>query len=312
MIRTPVFSLALAATAMACTAPVQAQDAPGDVDAIIVSAQRSGAPMWYIDTPRGAVVLVGEIVEVPEVTPWQPERLEEATAAASRVILPVKSRVSPGDILRIIFAGGRITRLPDDTVAADYLDEAQSARLAALEATYNKDYARRSFLLTSYDLLSRRLGFTRDTGRDASDVVRRAARRADIDAEPVDTLRGEDLLDNLAEADPRDHLSCLDAAMTATEAGPSIIAQRGADWRAYDVPAVMGNPLEIALGRCWPWTDAEMGSQLRGLWVDAVERAVAQNGVTLAVVPLRVLAEEGGVLDQLDDRGHDVSGPAWR
>jgi hypothetical protein len=30
------------------------------------------------------------------------------------------------------------------------------------------------------------------------------------------------------------------------------------------------------------------------------------------VVPLRVLAESGGVLDQLAQRGFDISGPEWK
>ncbi|RIV83966.1 TraB/GumN family protein [Aurantiacibacter zhengii] len=268
--------------------------------------------MWTIDTPTGTVILVGEIVAVPESTPWQPDRLEDATQAATRVILGFRSRVSPGDVLRLIFAGGRITRLPDDTVASDYLGADQLARLAALEEEYDQDYARKSFLITSYDLLSRRLRFSRDTGRDASDVVRRAARRADVPAEPVGSVRGEDMLDNLAEADPRDHLPCLDAAMTAAEIGPDLIERRGADWRAYDVPAVMANPLEVALGRCWPWTDDELGTDLRERWVSAIDGATRESGVTLAVVPLRLLAEDDGVLDRLQAAGHLIAGPAWR
>ncbi|MEL1252075.1 TraB/GumN family protein [Aurantiacibacter gilvus] len=293
-------------------APPAATQEGGEPNAIVVTAQRSGAPMWTIDTPTGTVILVGEIVAVPEATPWQPDRLEEATAEASRVILGFRSRVSPGDVLRLIFAGGSITRLPDDTVASDYLAPGQLARLAALEAEYDQDYARKSFLITAYDLLSRRLRFTRDTGRDASDVVRRAARRADVPADPVGSVRGEDMLDNLAEADPRDHLPCLEAAMTATEIGPELIEQRGADWRAYDVPAVMANPLEVALGRCWPWADDELGADLREHWVGAIENATGESGVTLAVVPLRLLAEPDGVLDSLQAGGHLISGPAWR
>jgi hypothetical protein len=91
--------------------------------------------------------------------------------------------------------------------------------------------------------------------------------------------------------------------MTATEQGPDLIEQRGADWRAYDVLAVMANPLEIALGRCWPWADQEMGAELRAQWVAALTRVTEAHGVTLAVVPLRVLAERDGVLDQLERRG---------
>jgi hypothetical protein len=102
-------------------------------DAIVVTAQRSGAPIWTIDTARGTILLVGEIVEVPKSTPWRPERLEDATASARRVILGTKAKVSPGDILRLIFAGGKLTRLPEGTRAADYLDEAQLRRLATLE-----------------------------------------------------------------------------------------------------------------------------------------------------------------------------------
>lgn len=298
----------LAALALLVASPAAAQDG----DSIIVAAQRSGAPMWTIDTPRGTIILVGEILAVPEATPWFPDRLEAATANAQRVILGTRPQVSPGDILRMIFTGGRFTRLPEERVAADYLDAAQLQRLAALEQQYDQDYARKSFLMTGFDLLAQRLRFNRDTGDDASDIVREAAEDADVPTERAGTVRGEDMLDNLAQADPRSHIPCLEAAMTAAETGTGIIAQRGADWRAFDIPAVMANPLEIALGRCWPWADQAMGSELRGQWVGAITRANNAEGITLAVVPLRVLAEQDGVLDQLTAQGLDIAGPEWR
>lgn len=300
----------LSAIALAAAAPLAAQDTT--TSEIIVTAQRSGAPMWTIDTAQGAIVLVGEIRAVPKATPWFPDRLEEATAGADRVILGLKPKVSPGDIFRIIFAGGKITKLPKDTVATDYLVPVQAQRLAALEAKYDQDYARSSFLITSFDLLARRLGFNRDTGKDASDVVEKAAHRAKVPTEPVGTIRGKDMLDSLAEAKPRSHLPCLDAAMTATEIGPELVEKRGADWRAFDVPAVMANPLEQALGQCWPWADQQVGGELRGQWLAAIDRAARESGVTLAVAPLRVLAEEQGVLDQLEAKGFDIRGPDWR
>lgn len=300
----------LAGCALALGTPALAQDpTPNE---IIVTAQRSGAPMWTIDTPQGAIVLVGEIRSVPKATPWFPDRLEEATAGADRVILGLRPKVSPGDVFRIIFAGGKITKLPKDTTAADYLDPVQAQRLAALEAKYDQDYARSSFLITAFDLLARRLGFNRDTGKDASDVVEKAARKAKVPAEPVGTIRGKDMLDSLAEAEPRSHLPCLDAAMTATEIGPELVEKRGADWRAFDVPAVMANPLEQALGQCWPWADRQVGGELRGQWLAAIDRAAQESGITLAVAPLRVLAEDQGVLDQLEAKGFDIRGPDWR
>ena len=293
-------------------APASAQEQPTTQNQIVVTAQRSGAPMWTIETDTGTIILVGEIRAVPKSTPWFPDRLEEATKEADRVIIRARPKFSPGDFFRLIFRGGRFTKLPDGAVAGDYLTVEQRARLAALEAEYDIDYDRRSFLMTGFDLLARRLDFDDDTVDDATDVVRKAADRADVPIDRPERFRGEDLLDDLAEADAASHIPCLEAAMSATEAGQTIIEQRGRDWRTFDVPAVMQNSLEVALGTCWPWADPDIGEEIRGQWVSMIAEAAGGEGVTLAVVPLRVLAETDGVLDQLENQGFIIGGPDWR
>lgn len=303
-------ALLLAVTAVAPPEAPAATDATNDE--IVVSARRSGAPMWTIQTPAGVVILVGEIAAVPKATPWRPERLEGATDRAQRVILGTKAKVSPGDILRLIFKGGALTKLPKGRVAADYLDAGQVQRLHALETRFDQDYARSNFLMTAFDLLSKRLSFNKDSADDASDVVRKAARQSKIPARPVGEVRGEDMLDNLFAAAPETHIRCLEAAMAATEAGGDVVIERGRAWTGFDVPAVMANPLEEALGRCWPWTNDGFGAELRQTWVDAIRDATVQPGVTLAVVPLRILAERDGVLDQLKSQGLPIAGPAWQ
>lgn len=297
-----------------CAAPALAQttDESETQNAIVVTAQRSGAPMWTIDTPTGTIILVGEIRAIPKTTPWQPDRLKDATAQADRVILGARPKISPGDVLRLIFSGSKFTKLPDKTVASDYLTPAQWARLSALGTAHGEDYARQSFLLTSFEMLRKELRFNRDTGDDTSEVVSKAADKANVPVTRAATLRGEDIIDNLAEAPPQAHIPCLNSAMDAVEAGPVIVEKRAADWRRYDIPAVMANPLEAALGQCWPWADETLGSELRTIWVDSIAEASNAKGTTLAVVPLRVLAESGGVLDQLDARGFDIFGPAWK
>ena len=242
---------------------------------------------------------------------WRPERLEGATDRAQRVILGTKAKVSPGDLLRLIFSGGSLTKLPNGRVAADYLDAKQMQRLQALETRFEQDYARSNFLMTAFDLLSKRLSFNKDTAADASDVVRKAARQSNIPTQPVGEVRGEDMLDNLFAAAPQSHIACLEAAMSATEAGGDVVLDRSRAWTEFDVPAVMANPLEEALGRCWPWTNDSFGPALRQTWVGAIREATVQPGVTLAVVPLRILAERDGVLDQLKSQGLPIAGPAW-
>ena len=308
---TSLSMLALFATPLAAQgAPPESDNAPDN--AIVVTAQRSGAPMWVVETPTGTVILVGEIRAIPKTTPWEPARLEEATRAADRVILGARPKVSPGDIFRLMFSGGKLTKLPDKTVASEYLSPDQWARLQALGTAHDEDYSRKSFLVTSFGMLREELRFNRDTARDASDVVKDAAEKADIAITRAATLRGEDVIDNLFEAPPQAHIPCLVAAMDAVEAGPGIVEERATNWRRFKIPAVMNNPLESALGQCWPWADETLGSELRTIWVDRIAEASAAKGTTLAVVPLRVLAEGGGVLDQLDARGFDIAGPPWK
>ncbi|MFM7403536.1 MAG: TraB/GumN family protein [Erythrobacter sp.] len=289
-----------------------AQDAAPSDNAIVVTAQRSGAPMWTIDTPTGTVILVGELRAIPKTTPWEPARLEEATKAADRVILGARPKVSPGDIFRLMFSGGKLTKLPDKTVASEYLTPPQWTRLEALGRAHEEDYTRQSFLITSFEMLRKQLRFNRDTARDVSDVVKDAAEKAEVPITRAATLRGEDIIDNLADARPAAHIPCLTAAIDAVEAGPDIVERRATDWRRYAIPKVMANPLEGALGKCWPWADETLGSELRTIWTDRIAEASTAKGTTLAVVPLRVLAESGGVLDQLDGRGFDIAGPVWK
>ncbi|MGQ3065261.1 MAG: hypothetical protein ACT6RM_13220, partial [Sphingopyxis sp.] len=101
-----------------------------------------------------------------------------------RVILGTKAKVSPGDILRLIFKGGGLTKLPKGRVAGDYLDARQMQRLHALETRFDQDYARANFLMTAFDLLSKRLAFNKDSADDASDVVRRRGGRRKLRTRP--------------------------------------------------------------------------------------------------------------------------------
>lgn len=291
-----------------------AQDKPGDAAAsedIVVTARLSGAPMWEVRSGGSTLILVGEITNVPNDTPWRPERLEQATARVGQVILGVKAKVSPGDILRVLFSGGKLKKLPKRRSTADYLSPDFQRRFLALypagEAPTDK-----SLLLTAFDLLTKRLRFNRDTADDATDVVRRAARAADIKTRPVGTVRGKELLDSLFSAAPETSIPCLEAAIVATEDGPAGVRNRGLAWTNYDVPLTMASPVERSLGQCWPWADGRFGGELRGQWLLAVDDALNQPGATLAVVPLRVLAENDGLLDRLQRRGLAIKGPKWR
>jgi len=299
-------------------APGGAQTQPGiaaeeaHAEDIVVTARASGVPIWEATVNGSTVLLVGEITNVPKAVRWRPERLQAATARADRVILGVKASFSIGDIFRLMFRLGKLKHLPAGHHTAGYLSSAEQSHLTSIEGRTHQSYGEQSMLITAFGLLTKELRFNHDTADDASKIVRQTAGDRKIATRPVGVVRGKELLDSLFSAPPETHVPCLHAAMAAYEDGPDGVTRRGSDWTRLDVPAVMASPIEDSLGACWPWTDGRYGPELRQQWDTAVEEALRQPGVTLAVVPLRVLAEGGGVLDRLKAHGVAIKGPKWR
>ncbi len=102
------------------------------------------------------------------------------------------------------------------------------------------------------------------------------------------------------------------AAVEAAEAGPAAGAQRAEDWRRRRVQAVVASPLEQAVSACSYWSVMGQSARLREVWTQAVDRSLAEPGVTLAIAPLRLLAEPDGLLDRLARDGLEPLGPDWR
>jgi hypothetical protein len=290
-----------------------AQDEQIDtVDEVVVVARRAGAPMWEIESGDSTVILVGAVSGVPRGFEWRPEALEAATARSQRILYPQEGRASISDVLRLIWRIRSIARLPNGKTTADYLSPEMQARLETLKAgDRNPAWRTQSLVGLSFDLLEQ-AGFERGGGRGAADAVRRAARKAHVDGAPVGIVRGDELVDNLITQPPETYLPCVEASIRAAEAGPDGAAARLEAWRSLKVAEVLATPLDQALNLCWPSGDPEIAPVLRGQWADATRLALTQPGVTMGVAPLRILAEPGGVLDQLEAQGLEIHGPIWR
>ncbi|WGM48828.1 hypothetical protein KOAAANKH_03735 [Brevundimonas sp. NIBR10] len=302
-------------SALALQTAAFAQDVPEPeattVDDVVVTARRAGSPIWQVEQGGSTVILVGAIGGVPRDFDWRPEALEAATARSQRILYPVQAEASISDLLRLVWRMRTIANLPNGTTSADYLSPELQARLETVMAGERGDRWRtQSFVALGFDLLEK-AGLDR-RGRGATDAVRRAAREADVDGKPVGVVRGDELIDNLITQPPQIYLPCIEAAIAAAEAGPAGAAARIEAWRSLRVPEVLATPLDKALNVCWPSGDPEIAPVLRTQWAQATTAVLGEPGVTLAVAPLRILAEPGGVLDQLEAQGLEVIGPVWK
>ena len=284
------------------------------VEEVVVLARRSGAPMWTVTRGDSTLILVGAITGIPRDLEWRPDDLEAAAARSQLILTPQEGRASVTDLLRVIWRIRTIARMPRGQTSADWLTPEWQARLDGIMAGEgNQDWRGKSLLILGFDLMQDKAGYTgRRGGDDAMDVVRRAARRARVEARPVGTVRGDELIDSLIEAPQSAHVPCVEAAIAAAEQGPDAARQRAEHWRARRVADVVASPIDRALNECWPWGDPEIAPQLHQQWAAAIETSLISPGVTMGVAPIRLLAEEGGVLDGLEARGFEVVGPEWR
>lgn len=310
-------SAALCLALASATPAAHAQTAPApnaaQAEEIVITAQRSGIPVWLVTGPRGTAVLVGTIRDVAKTTRWDPAPLEAAIARADRIMFLDSTSFSLG-LFSAIGALGKWRKqasLPRGQTLQAMTTPAQFARLVALRerGVLKAGFERKHpyhLALTLRGVAAGKAGF----GPDASRFVRRAARKTKARRVPDASGDAKTVMAEFFGSAPRSHVPCLMEAVATVEAGGAIKARSDA-WAERRVPDVLGSTAQRMHRACWPAAsgfararDARLGETVRYLLND--------GQVTLAVLPLEPLAERGGVLDDLVAAGFDVRGPRWR
>lgn len=291
--------------------PASAQTAPDAtphvVDEIVVTARRSGAPIWRVSSGDATLILVGS-ASIPEGTTWRPEALERAVDQVDAVLLSQSATMSLGDFFRLRRARAR---LPEGRTTADYLSPEWQGRLEALERAYRRDYRTRGLTWIADDLRESRIRSAPALRGGADEVVRASAKRSRTPVNMVGDMNGRHIDEATSIPDER-QISCLTAAIRANEAGADGVRASGAAWARQDVPALLANPFHQARDLCAWFADETLAVESRALWSEAVGKALLLDGATMVVAPISIIAEPNGLLDQLEARGLDVLGPVWK
>ena len=311
--RAAALVLAAVLLGLPVSSPARGQEAAGtEVETVVVTARRAGVPVWRATRGGSTVVLVGNIEAVPLGTSWSPGELERAVGLADAVILPAKARISGADLGRALFRHRSILGLPRGKTLNDYVPPELSERLRVLRSRglLGDDY------LTTHPqsvgiALQRAVGARDRGGPDAVTIVRQAAETYGIPAQPISVVGAGGLITNFLAEGPAGYVRCLERSVTLAEQGAAPARERAENWMRSRVPEVLASPVEPALGACGA-APPGLSRALRAEWRDAVDRKLNAPGVTLAVVPLRFLAERGGLLDRLEAQGVEVQGPRWR
>ena len=292
-----------------------AQAAPDPAAEIVVTAQRTGVPVWRVTRGGATLILFGTIDDIAKGTKWSAEALDRTIARADRVMFPevVGLSASPFQLVGWLAKWKRMAKLPRGQSLSAMITPADRARIERLAAAgiAPRDWDRFHPLHLGQKMQDR-IRAQAGKGEDPDAVVRRSARKHKIARAPIATAKASPIVKDLFASSPRDHVRCLRASLSFAEGGAPAIRARSVAWATRQVRQAANSPLDRVYRDCWPGTERP-STAARDSLVASVERVLAApGGSVVAVFDLNSLADRGGLLDQLERSGAEISGPAWK
>lgn len=297
---------------LATGSPGLAQAPVDDVEEIVVTARRTGIPVWRVKGPKTNMVLIGSINGVAKGTKWDPRALTETLLKADRVMFPTVLGISgsPLKLFGYLLRWRNHATLPKGQTLADHMSPEQFGRLVQLKnrGVLKAGFERRHPLHLAMSLrnfVEKQSG----SGVDPTNFVRRTVKKHKISTVPITTLKAKTVVNNLFEVPARTFVPCLLDSVALVEAGPAAMKARSDAWADRRVPDVLASPADKVTASCSPITWGVVpGLNFSG----TINRTLQDPQVTVAVVGLRGLAVPGGVLDDLQAAGYQIQGPRWR
>ena len=279
---------------------------------VVVTARRTGIPVWSVQGPQGTLVLVSSISPVVPGTKWEPGLLSQAVQKADRVLFlnGVQASVSPFQAVGYYLKFRNRATLSKGQGLGQMLSPQDLQRLGALQrrGVLKPGWERRNPLHLSIELRNRTQGKMKETA-GAGGYVAAAARTHKRSIVPLRTVRAGPLAKRFFATPPSAFVPCLRDSIALAEAGGGVFKARSDAWaqrRVKDVLAYPGGGADIV--DCGP---SDLREALNPDLRPTMRRLVREPGSTLAVVDLKALAQGGGILDNLKAAGYEVRGPAW-
>lgn len=303
------FVCALAVPAAAATPP--AADPEGSVMAELVVRAKAGGPAWWrVSTPASTVWVLGVPGALPKGLRWDATVLGRRLYKASRVVLPPTASFSVLDIFAAISLRGKLrtsapfeASLPKDLAARFVAD---AAALRQPPGHYDRWKPALAGLMMVADF---RKAAELDPNQPLN-TLKALAGRQGVRAAPAASYPAIPMARMLAaELTPQVNQACLADSLQEIEAGAGRVRSAAQAWAIGDVAGAL--TAERGFERCLAAlpNGADLIRRGEADEANAIAQALKAQGAAVAVVELRPLLAQGGVLDRLRAAGYAVKTP---
>ena len=308
------FVLALGGAAQAQVDLTPTQPLPGDPDAtlveeLVVTARDRGPAWWIVSDADTTIYVLGTPSLAPKGMVWDRAAFERRLQGANVVILPFQDiKVKT---LGAIGSAFNYMRLKSSEPFEESLDPATRARFVAAREKLGqpaKHYGTKNPLAAGLLLATDYREHNRLTNSDPTKLIKYLSQLAKIPIQQKSYDIGP-LMGKMIRTPNAAGRACLEEVLLQVEAGPGVTLGATRAWAEGDVRGALGN--ERTYERCIavvPGAQA-FDARIKTDQVAAIQQALKTPGHAIAVVPLRPLLAQGGVLDRLRTAGFEVKTP---
>jgi uncharacterized protein YbaP (TraB family) len=333
MLRSGLIAVLLCLTTAGKADEPVAADSPVDIgtlDTIVVSGEQPGPGLWKVSHDGHVLWILGTLSPLPEKMTWVSRDIEATIAESQQVILTPSVKFSvKGGMLRGLFLLPSLMSArnnPDKQKLADVIPADLYARWLLLKEKYigsDRGIEKRRPIFAAQVLFSKAID---RSGLSLDDVVgkavRKSAKRNKVElVEPQIELRIESPGSAVREFRDTalDDLDCFAKTMGRLETDIEAMKLRANAWAQGDIEALQSLTYEDQFQACADAVlnaavaeDIGLGNlreRLASTWLAAAETALTNNQSSLAVLPLRLLLDDSGLLSRLRSRGFTVESP---
>lgn len=297
---------------------------------VLVTGEQPGPGLWRVSRDGHQMWVLGTVSPLPRRMRWNSDEITARIAESGALLAPpslhLESGVGRFRGLLLVPALLKARRNPDGAGLRDVLTETTYQRWSVLKARYlpgDRAVERWRPLFAAQKLHE---GAVRSMGMRLSGVVQpvveRAARRHQVPiVRPKVTIEIEEPRQTLRDfsASPLDDLECFRLNLEHLEADMHSLVLRANAWAEGDIDELRRIPLVDQVPAC---IEAVLNASViteRGLeglpqrmreqWLVDAERLLGEHETSFAVLPMRLILDDDGLLPALRARGYRVEAP---
>lgn len=315
--------LLLATLALCSISVAQAQTEPTTLDAVLVTGELPGPPLWKVSKGDHALWIMAIYGPVPKKITWHSKAVEDAIASSQEII------TGPGLDADIGFFRGlflfskwnKAQKNPNGAKLNTVLPADLYARFTAVKSKYAANDSKLEKLRPSfaaqalYQKAYEGSGLAPNTG--VYDTIVKLAKKNGVPFRNV-WVKIEDPASYLNEMDRvplESHIDCMKVTLTRIETDLLAMRARGNAWATGDMDAIRFLPFVNTGTACWNGMSQASGrfasvyNQQWPKWHAAVDDALTNNRSTFTYIGLSDLLNPTGPLASLRAKGYTVEEP---